>query len=176
MKFIKKFLITITILFLGYFPALADVFKNVNYHVCFAPYDNCEQKIIAEIRSAKHEILGQAFLFTNFKIAKALNKAALHGRFVEVLFDKQQFANRSKINKFFKNSRLKIKIDYLPTVAHNKVMIIDGETVITGSYNFTYKAQYENAENLLIIHDKNLAKKYKNNFLKRERLSRNVKK
>ena len=48
--------------------------------------------------------------------------------------------------------------------AHNKVMVIDGETVITGSFNFTKAAKKKNAENLLIIHDRNLAEKYVKNW------------
>jgi PLD-like domain len=38
-------------------------------------------------------------------------------------------------------------------IAHNKVIVIDGETVLTGSFNFTKAAQEKNAENLLIIRD-----------------------
>ena len=49
-----------------------------------------------------------------------------------------------------------MKIDAEHAIAHNKVMIIDGETVITGSFNFTKAAEENNAENLLIIHDKKL--------------------
>jgi len=40
---------------------------------------------------------------------------------------------------------------------HNKVMIIDGEAVITGSFNFTKGAEENNGENFLIIHDEKLA-------------------
>jgi len=43
------------------------------------------------------------------------------------------------------------------------VMIIDGETLITGSFNFTKAAQTQNAENLLIIHDPALAAMYTQN-------------
>jgi phosphatidylserine/phosphatidylglycerophosphate/cardiolipin synthase-like enzyme len=43
-------------------------------------------------------------------------------------------------------------------------MIIDGETVITGSFNFTRAAEEKNAENLLVIRDKNLAAKYAENW------------
>jgi phosphatidylserine/phosphatidylglycerophosphate/cardiolipin synthase-like enzyme len=39
-------------------------------------------------------------------------------------------------------------------------MIIDGETGITGSFNFTKAAEEGNAENLLVIHSKDLAEKY----------------
>jgi phosphatidylserine/phosphatidylglycerophosphate/cardiolipin synthase-like enzyme len=42
-------------------------------------------------------------------------------------------------------------------------MIIDGETVVTGSFNFTKAAEENNAENLLVIHDKKLAERYTKN-------------
>ncbi len=45
------------------------------------------------------------------------------------------------------------------------MMVIDGETVITGSFNFTNTAEKNNAENLLIIHDSELAEKYVKNWL-----------
>jgi len=34
-----------------------------------------------------------------------------------------------------------VKIDVIHAIAHNKIMIIDGETVITGSFNFTKAAE-----------------------------------
>jgi len=49
-------------------------------------------------------------------------------------------------------------------IAHNKVMVIDGSTVITGSFNFTKAAEESNAENLLIIHGQELSKKYADNW------------
>jgi phosphatidylserine/phosphatidylglycerophosphate/cardiolipin synthase-like enzyme len=55
-------------------------------------------------------------------------------------------------------------IDADHTIAHNKVMIIDGETVLTGSFNFTKAAQEKNAENLLLIRDPALAAQYTANW------------
>ncbi|KHK00318.1 Endonuclease [Desulfovibrio sp. TomC] len=55
-------------------------------------------------------------------------------------------------------------IDDKHAIAHNKVMIIDGATVITGSFNFTKAAEEKNAENLLIIRDMSLAKIYLSNW------------
>ena len=49
-------------------------------------------------------------------------------------------------------------------IAHNKIMIIDGAVVITGSFNFTKAAEAENAENLLVIQDGELAKKCSKNW------------
>ena len=36
-------------------------------------------------------------------------------------------------------------------IAHNKIMIIDQATIITGSFNFTKAAEEKNAENMLVI-------------------------
>jgi phosphatidylserine/phosphatidylglycerophosphate/cardiolipin synthase-like enzyme len=40
---------------------------------------------------------------------------------------------------------------------HHKVIIIDDETVVLGSYNFTSSAEAYNDENVLIIHDTEVA-------------------
>jgi phosphatidylserine/phosphatidylglycerophosphate/cardiolipin synthase-like enzyme len=50
-------------------------------------------------------------------------------------------------------------------------VIIDGETAITGSFNFTKAAEENNAENLLVIHDKKLAERYIKNWQEHERHS-----
>ncbi len=59
---------------------------------------------------------------------------------------------------------MSVKIDSEHAIAHNKVMVVDGETVITGSFNFTKAAEENNAENLLVIRDKKLAKRYAENW------------
>jgi phosphatidylserine/phosphatidylglycerophosphate/cardiolipin synthase-like enzyme len=50
-------------------------------------------------------------------------------------------------------------------------MIIDGENVITGSFNFTKAAEEKNAENLLVIHDKKSAERYRKNWWEHDRHS-----
>jgi phosphatidylserine/phosphatidylglycerophosphate/cardiolipin synthase-like enzyme len=55
-------------------------------------------------------------------------------------------------------------IDSKHAIAHNKIMIIDRETLITGSFNFTKAAEEKNAENLLIIKSKDLSKIYIDNW------------
>jgi len=51
-------------------------------------------------------------------------------------------------------------IDAVHAIAHIKIIILDEETVITGSFNFTKAAENDNVENLLVIRDKELAAKY----------------
>jgi len=59
-----------------------------------------------------------------------------------------------------------LSIDYCPKLGllHHKVFIIDGETVITGSMNPTNAGDELNDENILIIHDRNIASSYIEEF------------
>jgi phosphatidylserine/phosphatidylglycerophosphate/cardiolipin synthase-like enzyme len=57
-------------------------------------------------------------------------------------------------------------IDAHHAIAHNKVMVIDKKTIITGSFNFTNQAEHENGENLLIIKgNPDLVQAYRQNYL-----------
>jgi phosphatidylserine/phosphatidylglycerophosphate/cardiolipin synthase-like enzyme len=97
-------------------------------------------------------------------IAKALLDAHKRGVRVEVILDKSQRTEKYSSADFLANQGVPTKIDAAHAIAHNKIIIIDGETVITGSFNFTKAAQGKNAENLLIIRDKALAAQYTQNW------------
>src|SRR5439155_26472871 len=54
---------------------------------------------------------------------------------------------------FLVNAGIQTLIDDQHAIAHNKVMVIDSATILTGSFNFTKAAEERNAENLLVIKD-----------------------
>ena len=85
--------------------------------------------------------------------------------------DKSQRTDQYSSATFLFNAGIPVKIDAQHAIAHNKVMIIDGETVITGSFNFTKAAEENNAENMLVIKDKKLAERYIRNWQEHERHS-----
>ena len=64
-------------------------------------------------------------------------------------------------------------IDSAHGIAHNKVMVLDDERVITGSFNFTRAAQERNAENLVVITDSTLAERYARDWRDRASHSQN---
>ena len=51
-----------------------------------------------------------------------------------------------------------------PYLMHHKVIIIDGNTVIFGSFNFSNNADKDNDENLLIVDDAGLAQAFEAEF------------
>lgn len=67
---------------------------------------------------------------------------------MEVILDKSQRTEKYSSVDFLANNGIPAKIDAAHAIAHNKVIIIDGETAITGSFNFTKAAEEKNAENL----------------------------
>ena len=83
---------------------------------------------------------------------------------MEVILGKSQRTQKYSSATFLFNVGISTKIDAQHAIAHNKVMIIDGETVITGSFNFTKAAEENNAENLLVIRDEKLAERYTKNW------------
>ena len=130
----------------------------------FSPKGGCTAAIIEEIRGAKQFILLQAYSFTSAPIAGALVEAFRSGIRVEAVLDKSNKSANYSEATFLKNARVPTWIDGKHAIAHNKIIIIDGSTVITGSFNFTKAGEESNAENLLIIKSPELAARYIANF------------
>lgn len=133
--------------------------------VLFSPKGGCTRTITAEINQARTEILIQAYSFTSAPIAEALLKAHKRGVRVEAVLDKSQRRERYTSATFLSNAGIPTFIDDRHAIAHNKVIIIDGGIVITGSFNFTKAAEEKNAENLLIIRSEELARLYRDNWI-----------
>jgi phosphatidylserine/phosphatidylglycerophosphate/cardiolipin synthase-like enzyme len=145
--------------------------KPPTWEVYFSPHGGCTDAVIRELNKAKSTVLVQAYSFTSAPIAKALLNAHKRGLKVEVILDKSQRTQKYSSATFLHNVGIPVKIDAQHVIAHNKVIIVDGETVITGSFNFTKAAEQNNAENLLVIRDKKLAERYTKNWEEHERHS-----
>jgi len=137
--------------------AVAGEHECLPMTVCFTPGGNCTALIVQALNTAKRTVLVQAYSFTSAPIAKALLDAHKRGVQVQVILDKSQRSEKYSSADFLANQGVPTMIDANHAIAHNKVIVIDGEIVLTGSFNFTKAAQEKNAENLLIIRDPALA-------------------
>lgn len=138
--------------------------KDVSVSLCFTPGSPCTDRIIREIASARSEILIQAYSFTSAPIAKALVDAHKRGIKVSAILDRSQRTAKYTSATFLANMRIPTYIDAKHAIAHNKIIIIDAAVTITGSFNFTKAAQEKNAENLIIIRSKEIARAYRENW------------
>lgn len=131
----------------------------------FSPSGGCTEACVNEIRQAQQQILVQAYSFTSVPIANALVEAHNRGVAVYVVLDKSQKSEQYSSADFVAHAGIPTLIDSAHAIAHNKVMLIDRQTIITGSFNFTTSAEKSNAENLLVIRNRpDLYQAYENNF------------
>lgn len=156
-------LITLTILIT---PCLSESFQSSGTtDVYFSPRGGATEAIVKVINAAKGEILLQAYSFTSAPIAKALVDASKRGIKIEAVLDKSQEKEKYTSADFVAHAGIPTYIDSAHAIAHNKIIIIDRSTLITGSFNFTKAAEEKNAENLLVIKgNKPLVDRYIQNY------------
>ena len=139
--------------------------------VYFPPRGEETEAIVRELNKAQSSILVQSFSFFPPPVAKALVSAQERGVNVQILLDKSPLTEQYTGAHIFAKGGISIKIDSAHAIAQNKVMIIDGETVITGIPNFTKAAEDKIAENLMVIKDKAFAEKFTKNWQEHEKHS-----
>ena len=137
---------------------------NPFIEVYFSPNGGCTDAIVRELNAAKSTVLVQAYWFTSVPIAKALVEAHKRGVKVEVILDLSRAEIDNTQADVLVEGGVPTFIDDKHVTAHNKVVIIDGQVVITGSFNFTEQAEKANAENLMVVRDKGTADKFTANW------------
>jgi phosphatidylserine/phosphatidylglycerophosphate/cardiolipin synthase-like enzyme len=117
----------------------------------FSPDTDTISPLLKEIQSAEKSIHFMAFSFTHDRLGKAMRDRFAAGVDVRGVFEGRQANNRYAEYKSMKDAGLSVILDENRGAMHHKVIVIDGETVITGSYNFSKNAETRNNENFLII-------------------------
>lgn len=135
----------------------SDGVEVAQIEVYFAPEDGVAQHVIDEISAAQSSIRLMAFQFTSDAIADALIAQTERGVRVEGVFEARSVEDEYNHYGLLLNYGVQIRTDGNPYLLHHKVIIIDDQTVILGSYNFSNNAERNNDENLLIIHDPQVA-------------------
>ena len=130
----------------------------------FSPGGKCTKVIVAEINAAKATIYLQAYSFTSAPIAKALVDAHKRGVKVTALLDQSNRTQKYSSADFLAHAGIETYIDSKHAIAHNKIIIVDGVSVITGSFNFSKAAEDKNAENVVVIRDSRIAATYEQNW------------
>lgn len=152
------------------FPFLSNKYyvkiNDIDINVYFAPDDDIERIITKRIEKAKKSILFLAFSFTSDAIGEAMIAKHKQGIAVKGVFEKRDIKNVNSEYIKLKVEGLDVLYDANPKTMHHKVIIIDDEWVITGSYNFSKNARKRNDENCIMIRSSEIAKLYSQEFEK----------
>lgn len=132
--------------------------------VSFSPNGGVSESRVNEINKAESTILLQAYSFTDPKIGAALIAAHKRGVKVIGILDKENLGNPHSLLYPLHQAGILFFLDSKHSIAHNKTIIIDSETVISGSANLTKAADESNAENSIIIKDRSIATQYTVNW------------
>jgi phosphatidylserine/phosphatidylglycerophosphate/cardiolipin synthase-like enzyme len=129
----------------------------------FSPGGDTKASIIKELQKASKNIKVLPFSFTDKDMANVMIEKSKAGVKIDAIFDACMVDQFSAYN-IFKANGIFVRRDGNQALMHHKVMIIDDETVITGSFNYSKNAEDNNNENTLIIKSKELANTYNKEF------------
>ena len=143
---------------------LIAVIAFADTQVYFSPNGGCQNAVITEIGKAQKTIDIAMYYLTSREIAQELVRAKDRNVKVRIVLDKSQEAQAYSKSRYLIKRGFEVKYHTGPGLMHNKFALIDDKVLITGSFNWTPTANQKNEENLLMITDKELIKKYEDRF------------
>jgi len=132
--------------------------------VYFSPNGGCQYAVISEIRKAVQSIDIAMYYLSSRDIAQALLKAQERKVKIRIVLDQGQEIESASKSGYLVKHGFQIKYHLGFGLMHNKFAIIDGKTMITGSFNWTITAEERNEENLLVIRDPDTINKFQERF------------
>lgn len=140
------------------------VVDSSRVEVWFAPEDGVARRLAELLRGAEERIDFLAFAFTLDALESVLAERSRDGVRVRGVIETDQAGDPGTELDFLRRMGVDLRLDGNTNSMHHKVMILDGRTVVTGSYNFSHSAEAINDENVIIIHDPEFAAQYEAEF------------
>ena len=136
----------------------------------FSPEGSAESLVIKVIDSSQQDIRMMCYSFTSPQIVTALINAKRRGVNVAIVAD--QNGNRGKSSRaamnLVVNAGIALRVDNAYKIQHDKVIVVDGKTIETGSFNYTASAAHANSENVIVDwEDPEIAGGYLDHWLSR---------
>ena len=126
---------------------------ELSYELGFSPKGESLQIILRGISEAQESVLVAAYSFTSKPVSEALLEAHNRGVKVSVVADQKGNSGRYTAVNFLANHRIPVRLNGNYTIMHHKFMVIDGQSVQLGSFNYSAAAVNKNAENVLLLKD-----------------------
>jgi phosphatidylserine/phosphatidylglycerophosphate/cardiolipin synthase-like enzyme len=128
----------------------------------FSPVDGVMDKLIAYVQSAQRSIHFMAFTYTDKNLAAAMIERAQAGVEVQGVIENRGASQGALVT--LSCAKLPVRVDGDKYTMHHKAIILDGQTVNTGSFNFAKSADDANDDNVLVIHDAAVAALYEQEY------------
>ncbi|MEW4369549.1 phospholipase D-like domain-containing protein [Paenibacillus kandeliae] len=119
---------------------------------------DAEGMVVNAIKGATTSIDLAMYNLSRGKIIDALEEAKQRGVNVRIISD-QSKASTADLQPLL-DAGIPIKINTFDGKMHEKLMLVDGKTALTGSFNYTKASSEENDEVIIAIHDQALVGKW----------------
>jgi mitochondrial cardiolipin hydrolase len=133
-------------------------------HAYFSPGDGCLNAILSGIQSVRSSLKICVFTISDDRITQAIRQAHRRGIQVRILTDNEKLFDRGSDIRELAAAGIPVRIDETPNHMHHKFALLDNQTLLTGSYNWTRSAARYNHENLIVTDQKNLVHDFSREF------------
>jgi len=130
----------------------------------FSPSDEVMDQLIKLVMGAKKSVHYMIYTFTDEDLVSALIAQSRAGVDVRGVIEGRCTSPDALASLTF--AKLPVKIDGNKYAMHHKVIIIDHDTVVTGSFNFTRSADTINDDNVIVIHNSSIAAEFEMEYQK----------
>ena len=133
---------------------------SVKVRTLFAPEDDVIAAITDEMHGARNHIEFMAYAFSCEHIAGAMASGLERGVAVRGLFERVHAARDWSRDDYLAARGAEVFVCASPGKMHHKVIVVDRELVMTGSYNFSRSAAESNDENVVLLRCAEIAARY----------------
>lgn len=131
---------------------------------CFSPGGKCASIVVEWINRANSSVHVLIYSFTLDAVRNALIDAKNRGVDVKIVMERSNANEKGSEYQNLKNAGVDIRLDTNSGLMHDKVAIIDGHIILTGSYNYSAAASTSNNENLVVIDSHAWASAFESQF------------
>ena len=124
--------------------------RREDLEVWFSPHQEVWARIVRAIDALQTHADLAVFTVTDDRITRALLNAHRRGVRLRIVSDNDKANDPGSDIERLANAGIAVRIDRTLAHMHHKFAILDGQTLLNGSYNWTRGAANENHENIVI--------------------------
>ncbi len=141
---------------------------NNSSEVVFTREQSVAEAIEGLIQKATVSVDAALYRFNSQRLAHSLEEASERGLRVRLVIDYNKFKESQATRELLANGVLPFRLSYgrngPGSKMHHKFVLVDGQAVVTGSYNWTLGSEEKNYENVLILREPRHLKAYQSEF------------
>ena len=130
----------------------------------FSPGEDCRRKLLDLCQSARQTLDISVFTIADDRLCAAICAAHVRGVSVRIITDNDKSSDMGSDIEHMIAQGIAVRMDREPHHMHHKFALVDGSTLVNGSFNWTRSASERNQENILVTNEPGLVSAYQREF------------